>query len=283
MKLNIYNSYDILIIGGGANGSHFFRNLLQDIATYEKHISSIRITIIDGDKVEKKNITNQLFDIEDIGNFKVFSLEERYAEHYGVNVYAVAEYVTDIDTLHQLFAHDGRQKVLVGCVDNNRTRQLMHEYFEYIDDLIYIDLGVEGVLYPDELPEHFSGDEKSKMIKGSGFSGQVVMGYKTKGTTFLPPVASRYPTILSDEESVFPTQDCAEVRNNPQRLETNKMCAQLANIMLNNLFYTQEILQTELTFNARYGQCNTKIVEKRIERTYEQLFQSDQDEQQVAN
>lgn len=275
MKLNIHAGFDLVILGAGANMSHFLRNLLQDLSNYGDKLKNIRILIADGDRVEEKNIKNQLFTKEDVGCFKVHALAERYGSHYGIDVLAVNDYITNLDALDSLFAKEGnRQKVLLGGVDNNRTRQLMHEYFCMVDDLIYIDLGVEGVILREELKDISDTVVRERMIIGSGFSGQVVTGYKTGGQVFLQPVAELYPTILTDEESVFPTQACAETLNNPQRVETNKMCAQLANIVLNNLFHTGEIHQFEITFNARYGQSNAKFIDKRIERAYNEFLQS---------
>ncbi len=204
MKILKDYNLDIVILGAGANGSHFFRNLLQDMCNYGDKLKDCRVLIADGDKVEKKNFKNQLFALGDEEQYKVYSLVERYAEHYDIDAFAVAEYVTDIDSLHKLFANDNRTKILIGCVDNNRSRILMQDYFDYVDDLIYIDLGVEGVLLRQEL-DITDPVELEETIMASGFSGQVVVGYKTNGQVFTPAIGEVYPTVYSDEESVFPT------------------------------------------------------------------------------
>ncbi|WP_338657177.1 ThiF family adenylyltransferase (plasmid) [Sporosarcina psychrophila] len=280
--------YKIVCIGAGANGSHFVRNLLQDISTYGAGRSTSiyrkarlfgTLTIVDGDKVEQKNLSNQLFDVEDIDAFKVDALAERYGTHYEVDVMAVAEYVTSIEELHELFslneenANNKMIPILIGLVDNNRTRMLMHEYFHssLLDELLYIDVGVEGVLLKDELPNDPLVYEK---IMGSGFSGQVVCGYKKYGEVFLPPVADVYPTILADEESVFPNQSCGDlILQNPQRSATNKMAAQLTNTFMNNLFHSGEIVQEEIIFNARFGSAQTRFVSKRTKQLFKNFFE----------
>lgn len=285
-----YTHYQIVCIGAGANGSHFVRNLLQDIATYRVTRNDRRffpdsgvtfpasITLVDGDKVEVKNLSNQLFDVEDVDNYKVDALAERYGTHYRCDVFSVAEYITSIEQLHALFERGKGSNykktlpILIGLVDNNRTRMLMHEYFHssLIDELLYIDVGVEGVLLKEELPNDPNADEK---IMGSGFSGQVVCGYKKGEKVFLPPVADVYPTILADEESVFPNQSCGDlILQNPQRSATNKMAAQLTNTFMNNLFHFGEIVQEEIIFNARYGTAQSRFVSKRINQSYENFF-----------
>ncbi|WDV09248.1 ThiF family adenylyltransferase [Lysinibacillus irui] len=270
MKILYGQNLDIVLIGVGANGSHFLRNLLQDMSLYGRDMRKNRLLIADGDKTEEKNIKNQLFTPEDIGEYKVNALAERYGDHYGIDVLAVPDYITDCDMLERLFANDGRFKILIGCVDNNRTRQLMHDYFNYVSDLLYIDVGVEGVILKEELKD-YSYDEMNRMIIGSGFSGQVVVGFKTNGELILPPICDVYPNVLSDTESVFPTQNCTEILNNPQRLETNKMAAQMANIIMNNLFHTGEIYQHEILFNARYGSSNARFIEARTEKYFKEL------------
>jgi len=279
MKIVESPNLDVVIIGAGANGSHFFRNLLQDVSCYGSRLKYCKFTIVDGDQVEKKNLNNQLFDTEDVGAYKVQALVDRYGEHYQIDCAAVASYVTTLEDLEKMFrGTEGLQRILVGCVDNNRTRQLMHEYFEASSDLIYIDVGVEGVILKDELPKEM--DDKDSIIMSSGFSGQVVVGYRRNNITVLPSIADVYPTILTDLESAFPTEACAEVKNNPQRVETNKMAAQFANIILNNLFHTGELLQEEINFNARLGTSVVRYIDVRTEREYIKLIREELDNEQ---
>lgn len=273
-----YTGFNIVCIGAGANGSHFFRNLLQDMATYNQgerksFITNTIVTIVDGDRVEEKNLSNQLFDKEDIDIYKVDALAERYGTHYGIDVRSISEYVTAIDEVDKVFgAQSDRLPILIGMVDNNRTRMLLHEYFynEKVTDLLYVDTGVEGIILPQELEEDPLAKQK---IESSGFSGQVVCGFKQNGQVFLPPIADVYPTILADEESVFPTQSCGDlIINNPQRCATNKMAAQLTNTVLNNIFHTREIFQEEIIFNARFGSAQTRFISMQTEREYKNFF-----------
>ncbi|MEK4487946.1 ThiF family adenylyltransferase [Psychrobacillus sp. FSL H8-0484] len=281
MKITDENAtYFIVCIGAGANGSHFVRNLLQDIATYapknnyRSYYPLAKVALVDGDKVEKKNLANQLFDSEDIGLSKTDALADRYGTHYKVDVRSFDMYVTTLEELNAIFALKGPNDipVLVGLVDNNRTRMLLHEYFhsKEVEHLLYIDVGVEGVLLKEELVGDTNAEEK---IRTSGFSGQVVCGYKEKGKVFLPPLADVYPSVLEDAESVFPTQSCGDlILNNPQRSATNKMAAQMTNTFLNNLFYSGEIVQEEILFNARYGTAQARFVSNHVEKEYQNFF-----------
>ncbi|MBQ0137965.1 MAG: ThiF family adenylyltransferase [Kurthia sp.] len=276
MRIMKNKHFNIVLLGVGANGSHFLRSLLQDMANYKSKGLSVRLVIADGDQVEAKNIANQLFDQDDVGEYKVQALAERYGQHYGIDILAYREYVTDIETLEKLFDDNEGQRILIGCLDNNRTRQLLHEFFETQDDLIYIDAGVEGVIMKEEIkkmPEctHMTQDQINQMIMGSGFSGQVVTGIKYRGEEVLAPLCTVYPNVLSDQESVFPTQTCAETLNNPQRLETNKMAAQMLNIVMNNLFHTGDVYQHEIQFHARYGTSVANMISMKQEKYFKEI------------
>lgn len=286
---NVKPHYFIVQVGAGANGSHFISSLCQDIATYgvQKTFSYHQVGpfeytmyVCDADEVEKKNLKNQLFDEEDVGSFKVDALRERYSEHYNVPFSSVPQYVTDLEFFQKLFTFPKENKriipVLIGMVDNNRSRQLMDEFFHsnYLDDLIYIDAGVEGVyVVPGKEERQYSQMEK-QIAANSGFSGQIVVGFKRNGQVFLPPVGRVFEDILTDEETAFPGQSCGEaIINNPQRCATNKFAAQIANNIMNTLFHTNEIGIHAVDFNAKMCGANPTYVSKDIQREYNALIQ----------
>ncbi|MEF2246465.1 ThiF family adenylyltransferase [Paenibacillus sp. IITD108] len=123
-------SYQIVIVGLGANGSHFFRGLCQDVSTYFKsHWNKpfgLDVMIADGDRVEKKNLDNQLYTEEDIGEYKVVSLAQRYGDHYDIPIKRVTSYIKDMDMLKKMFStlsinpEDQVVPVLIGMIDNVR-------------------------------------------------------------------------------------------------------------------------------------------------------------------
>ncbi|MGV2885962.1 ThiF family adenylyltransferase [Paenibacillus taichungensis] len=274
--------FQICVIGAGGNGSHFTRTMLQLISGYlssppEETRVGFDITLVDADRVEKKNFHRQLFDEDDLGEYKVVSLVERYADYYGIDCKAVTEFVTSLDMLTSLFG-DGDLNVtpnvqvvpvLFGLVDNNKTRQLIHEFFEsdLIENLIWIDAGIEGVmLFDDPTPE------QKQQIEYSGFGGQIVCGYKYRGKTILEPVTRVYRNILEDEETFFPGQSCGDaIINNPQRLQTNQMAAQLAVMYLNNLLYSFSIYSHKVNFNAQFGQSKSTFISKDVVEAYEEM------------
>jgi hypothetical protein len=247
------------------------------LSTDDRLPISFDITLVDADRVEPKNFHRQLFDHEDLGEYKVISLVERYADYYGIEVKAVTEYVTSLEMLANLFG-DGDLyigpnvqvvPILFGLVDNNKTRQLFDEFFhsDLIENLIWIDAGIEGVMVFDD-----PSPAEKKMIEYSGFGGQVVCGFKYRGETILEPVTRVYPNILEDEKTAFPGQSCGDaIINNPQRLQTNQMAAQLVMTYLNNLLHNHAIYFHKVNFNAQFAQSKPTFIQKDIVERFEAL------------
>lgn len=258
--------FEIVQVGAGANGGQFFRSLCQDIATYFMTFKKARsgdtvtfgvdLTICDADRYEEKNLSNQLCTQEDLNEYKVVALAERYADVYGLSIKSVTQYVKTQEMLHRLFAERDtadsvqRVKVLVGMVDNNKSRQLFHDFFysDTVPTMIWIDAGVTGVKV-----NHFGQEvPNDKEARESGFSGQVVVGFKYNHQVILPPVTVMFPDMLEDAGSHFPDESCGElIINNPQRSATNRMAAQIANNIMNNLFHSQRIYNHVIHFNAQ--------------------------------
>ncbi|WP_162551246.1 ThiF family adenylyltransferase [Paenibacillus tepidiphilus] len=259
-----------IIIGVGATGSHFFRGLCQDLRAHldnpnfmhSPEFSLDKIILIDGDVVERKNIRTQLFTRECITEKKVHSLSERYGDHYGIEVIPYPEYINDHESLHKICMlpdHNYRKifylPVIIGMVDNNATRVLLHEYFydERVPNLIYIDTGVESVR-----------STQNNDVIHSGFGGQVVTGFKYMGDVFLDPVGDVYPNVLDASDSPFPGCGVQSI-SSPQHSPTNKTAAQYANNIINNLLHTKSIYQHMINFNIQYGGSSPVLISDSLE------------------
>jgi hypothetical protein len=126
--------FDIVQVGAGANGGQFFRSLCQDIATHFRSFGENKtevtfgcnLFLCDADRYESKNLSNQLCLQEDLGEFKVEALRERYQDVYGVSVGTITQYIKSLDMLEKLFVNKDvsreyqQVKVLIGMVDNVR-------------------------------------------------------------------------------------------------------------------------------------------------------------------
>ncbi|MBU8908078.1 ThiF family adenylyltransferase [Desertibacillus haloalkaliphilus] len=258
----------IVIIGGGGNGSYITQNIAQMMNIFDMNGFML---LADSDIVESKNLNNQLFIDKDLGEKKAKVLAKRYGSHYKVSIASYdVDYVESVETLESLFSnteyldchsHDTIFfPILVGAVDNNFTRQIMHKYFQQTDRLLYIDVGVEGAKVPSDTRsmDQWTEDER-KTYRNSGYTGQVVAGLKIDGETILAPVADVFPEILGDKDSIAPSQlACSNIMSEePQRLITNKFAAMAVYPYINEIFESGQISNHMTLFHAKRGYMRT--------------------------
>lgn len=243
-------AYNIVIVGCGATGSQLLPSLTQLLANNEGH----RLTVIDQDIFEEKNMLNQKCLYKDLGKPKSEVLGTRYKKVYPhLDISYIDEYVTKPESLIKLLDIYGYIPVLVGCVDNNATRKLFHEVFQSkkLPHLVYID----------------SGNGTDVM------TGQTVVGYKTHcgseqvpderhgynvyrsrplSRVLQPPVAEVFPDILEEDKSIETVLSCSDTLDeHPQNIGTNLMAATSLFTILNNLISFDEIIAHKVFFDAQ--------------------------------
>lgn len=164
----------IFIVGCGGNGGYLVPQVMRYIRSFlnkqdlprpgQTNIPKFNfdITLIDGDEVEQKNLIRQNFIAPDIGKNKAKIMGERYGRAFGLEVGIVKHYL-NMDLAHSLIADQSGSIVILGCVDNNATRKLIHEE---------IIMECEGSMKATNL---FWVDVANEM-----FDGQVVIGYRHK-------------------------------------------------------------------------------------------------------
>lgn len=244
--------FDIVQVGAGGNGGYITQRLAKLLSSLNRMEvnSEFTYTIVDLDTVEEKNLQRQPFLPKDVGRNKAKVLAERYGKAYQFPIFHREEYVESLEELRNCFAsyHDNFVvptesilfKVLIGAVDNHASRKIMHEYFQEDDSLIYIDCGVDGILQ--------EGTEEE--IRRSGYAGHCVCGFHL-GETILAPVASVYPDILEDNESLLPSQSCGQnIVSQPQRMQSNEMAALITMGYLNQILADRRLYHHYTNFNA---------------------------------
>lgn len=249
----------ILLVGTGGTGGYVLQFLARIRYAANQISPFLRqdLTLADGDKVEEKNLLRQHFIAKDVGFDKATVLAQRYERAYGLPIYAYSRYIENTGALRELLPNYGRgTRILMGAVDNNATRQIMHRFFleeaAAGHSLIYLDAGNDGVLH-SEIPEFKMKAKQKAEQRASGYSGQVVVGYTTQGKIVLPPVCEVYPDILEDKESQLPTQHACGVQvvSHPQRMMTNVLAGNILSAYLNSLIFDHEIHSHYTNFNAQ--------------------------------
>lgn len=233
MKLALDRPVKILIIGAGGTGGYVIPHLYRIAYASNR---KCRIIIADGDIVEDKNLIRQGFSFVDVGENKATVMAERYSDVFGIETEYISDFIEDENQLYDLLdiqhssysSYPKPISILIGAVDNNRSRVMCNEVFKMMDDIIYIDAG------------------------NAESGGQVVCGMKASGRVMSKPVARIYPDILKDVEK-FPSElSCAERSvSAPQSIAANLFASTAISTMLYYLLIKGELKTTRIAFSAR--------------------------------
>ena len=201
MKFSKTRPVKVVQLGAGGTGGHIASHLYRLLYALER---PVRYIICDGDVVEEKNPVRQNFTPSDLGENKARVLAERYSTVFGMETEYIPDFIEDEDRLKKLLipkrwyvstrnAKDITEMIiLLGAVDNNKSRQLCHRVFSQAKELIYIDSG--------------NGE----------YTGQVVCGVRRGGKTYFPPSA-RSTRMCWRRRTSFP-RSCPALRRRYQPL-----------------------------------------------------------------
>jgi hypothetical protein len=269
-----------VIVGAGGTGS----NLIQQFAQmYQSYRNDGFLLLADPDGIEEKNMTNQLFTPGTIGRKKAEVLAKRYSAAYNLNIHSYTEgYIESVELLKSLYSTEYINipnysrydmmvlPILIGCVDNNWTRRIFHEFFEKVPTLLYLDAGCESATVPADFStrtkDHWT-EEEIAAYNDSGWTGQIVAGLKIKGKTILEPAAVRFPDIMDDyDNEIRPSElSCQELSaSDPQRLNTNRMAALGLSTYLSEIFECGTLSNCMTVFHARKGYMQSESVPEGI-------------------
>jgi PRTRC genetic system ThiF family protein len=250
MKYPLNVPVKIVMLGAGGTGGHIAPHLYRLLYALGR---PARFIICDGDLVEAKNLVRQNFAPADLGENKARVLAERYAAVFGMEAEYIPAFVERLDTLLELITPDDWKQddqswrvvremvILIGAVDNNKSRQLCHEAFYQAKDLIYIDSG--------------NGE----------FSGQVVCGVRRNGHTMFKPIGGVHPEMLKDDTDKFPTElSCAEAaQSDPQSMAANITAATAVVDMVYNILTHGESLVRQTDFSTKTVKMQTVLEKQR--------------------
>ena len=241
MKFSQRRPVKVVMLGAGGTGGHIAPHLYRLLYALDR---PVRFIICDGDVVEEKNLVRQNFIPADLGENKARVLAERYASVFGMETEYVpefiesAEFIESEERLRRLLEpgifQRGRswsdpvlqeQVILIGAVDNNRSRQLCHSVFYKMDELVYIDSG--------------NGEH----------TGQVVCGIRSGGRTLYRPVGKVYPDVLKEKDK-FPTElSCADASlSAPQSIAANITAATAVVDIIYNILALGDSRVRQVTF-----------------------------------
>ena len=249
MKFPTDRPVKIVMLGAGGTGGY--------VAPYVFRLLHIlnrpaRFVICDGDIVEPKNLDRQNFAPADLGENKARVLAERYAAVLGMETEYVPHFIENLSDLMELidpkdwqvsphsYSKVKEMVILLGCVDNNKTRKLCHQAFLQSENLIYIDSG------------------------NGTFNGQVVCGVRRNGRTLRRSIGGIHPELLKDTDK-FPSElSCAEAAQaGPQSIVANVTAATAVLIMVYNILTQGENNALQTDFSTKTIRMQTVLEKQR--------------------
>lgn len=212
----------ILIIGAGGIGSALF----QDICRVYGNRKDINIYLMDGDRVEGKNVARQHFAKHQIGDNKAEALCVTASTALGLtNCYFCPEYLPteDIDAAEKLIIQcvtSHKRLIVIGCVDNHPTRTMLESV-----------LARWGV-FEDGRPWHYIDCANSEN------SGEVVV-CNNRNVIF----RSVYDPNVKVDKSGDPNKCSTEIqKGNIQTLFTNRKAAIIALELIHDILENRKSL-----------------------------------------
>lgn len=207
--------YKIVVVGVGGTGGLLANFLAKSLCDK----NNVRLSLVDADIVEKKNLLRQPYTMDDIGCCKAEALAGALTDVYNMTVLGFNCFINNAEDIRNIFNNTATSdetegklivNILCGCVDNHACRKAMHDYFSMADsNLLYID----------------SGNEFSY--------GEVVFGAKKGRTVLSPDKVFYFPDLFDGELKPRSEQSCEELNDAaPQHLCTNLMAS---NIMLSGI------------------------------------------------
>lgn len=228
LKFNGYKPPStICVVGCGGTGAYIISHLTRIISSLD---NKPHLTLVDNDIVELKNLKRQHFISSDIGKNKALALAERYSNAFGVEINVMQNEIRDADQINGISDDGGL--LLIGCVDNNSSRKVFHDWF--IDKLYY-----RNNFWIDCGNEEKSGQVICGVNNGSQNTYRLPrIGSETwDGLVDLPCCAEVYPEILTSNSQFNSDLSCADrAVSAPQNMQTNVTAATIA------LNYIQKII-----------------------------------------
>lgn len=200
------DSWLIVCVGAGGTGGNFTKELPHIMLGKE----NVFLLIIDGDRVEEKNLKRQPYGEQDIQQNKADILCADLKTDYPMLSERIFSYPRYLDTAGDLSeavmscGENYDHVLLVGGVDNHAARRVMESFHNLYDSSVYID----------------AANEWSE--------GQTIISVRMDGKEISPVRSFYYPDVLTDASPSASERSCGEINeSSPQHICTNLCSAQM--------------------------------------------------------
>ena len=239
-----YKSINFIVIGCGGNGTRVLDKLSNWILG--TNLKYWFLYLVDGDKIEQKNVERQGWESDSIGKFKAEELKNKYRWKMdrSQRVISFNEYLNKTSYLTYFCERD--LNIFISCVDNNATRNFIWDFM---------------------LSEHENSNHKIKFrnwalmdLGNATEHGQVVTMVNYNQKLYGLDPREIYPNMKSkrrQEELPTTVASCSNpdvVESKPQTLFANEFTSLLAYQNIIDLVDTGKFsAQAEWAFNRDIG------------------------------
>lgn len=234
LRPKIADGCRVKIIGLGGVGSIVARYGSVFLASLRKNVY---LTIMDGDKFEPSNATRMIFG--DCGNKAEVLYQDMAPRFKDTNL--VIERVRRYLTPRNIKKLIGPGDIVLLCVDNHPTRELVNRHCQKLKNVVLISGGNDGV----------EKDASGKVHRGTYGNVQIYVRQKGKELTY--DLAKFHPEIAHPQGKMPHQKNCTElVVSVPQILFANLA---VASAMLNTLllYLSNATHYSELCFDIAEG------------------------------
>lgn len=269
------------IVGAGGTGSYF----IDEIVNYynvrgEEH----RVIVVDGDRVEEKNLVRQGFLRKDLGVGKAECLVNRYKNiaREGLKLEYYDEFIKGVQDLVRLIGDGSYSSItLVSCVDNNMARLRLTFGVYALRDVYGCD-----VHFIDSGNEEWHGQTITTSLKKSGetyleglydavedFGLSKVQEFKlkeSKGKHIYASIFTKnndWKNNLTKGDHELSCDDITE--SNPQNIGTNMMASKCL-LMTVGMVQSGKFKGGEYVFDARTSSIGRNYDGVSVEEGYEE-------------
>ena len=257
LLLPTFRQVHLIQVGAGGTGSWLFPHVVRIARLLmEKFHIPTKVLLIDGDRVEAKNVFRQNFCDAEIGRNKAQTLALRYVGAWGVEVTAIPKFLDETFSPPNLEGWQGGLEVWIGCVDNHLARRCIAKLVR---------------------PADFHGGARSWWLDcGNGqLTGQVLLGCQpVSGDPFvlpgfcaaLPLPTVQHPELFKPEEEAQPTlgaesTSCGDLAMiDEQGVLINATMAALAANFLSRMLLTKDLFAFATYVNLSANVVHAKYI-----------------------
>jgi PRTRC genetic system ThiF family protein len=257
LLLGTFDTLDIYLVGCGGTGSFLAGSLVRLAWELQRQGVDCRLTFIDFDQVEDKNVPRQNFSPGDIGFNKAEALAARYGAAYGQAIAAVPlAFSPDLTARPRWDA----LTILVGCVDNALARSSLAQCLAqqavspqrarcwYLDCGNFGEGKAAGQVLLGSTPD-FSGETAFDDLKSPSFCTQ------------LPCPTVQHPELLQPEAQPDSPLSCPDLAAcHQQALFVNQRVAAEAIEVLNRLLLVKNLTRYATYFDAAWGSARSEYI-----------------------